>query len=91
MTANLSENTDVPLDAPSKRTLVGRVVSTKMQKTVTVLVERKVKHPLYGKYVRRSTKLHVHTEFVLADGDHVEILECRPISKTKAWRVVRKI
>jgi small subunit ribosomal protein S17 len=71
------------------RTLVGRVVSAKMQKTVTVLIERRVKHPLYGKYVRRSTKLHAHTEQPIAEGQMVEILECRPYSKTKAWKVVR--
>jgi small subunit ribosomal protein S17 len=74
-----------------KRTLVGRVTSTKMQKTVTVLVERKVKHPVYGKYLVHSTKLHAHTEMELADGDMVEIQESRPISKTKAWVVMRKV
>lgn len=81
---------DVPETSVS-RTLVGRVVSAKMQKTVTVLIERKVKHPLYGKYVKRSTKLHVHTDGGLEEGDNVEILETRPISKTKSWTVVRKV
>ena len=90
--ASVSSNGETqPISASSSRTLVGRVVSAKMQKTVTVLIERKVKHPLYGKYVKRSTKLHVHTEGVLAEGDSVEILETRPISKTKSWTVVRKV
>lgn len=74
-----------------QRTLVGRVVSAKMQKTVTVLIERTVKHPLYGKYMTRSTKYHAHTEEPLAEGDTVEIKECRPMSRTKAWRVVRRV
>ncbi len=75
-----------------KRTLVGRVVSDKMSKTVTVLVERKVKHPLYGKIVGRSKKYHAHTEEGgLKVGDVVEISETRPISKTKAWTVVRRV
>lgn len=73
-----------------KRTLTGRVVSDKMQKTVTVLVERKVKHPLYGKIITRSKKYHAHDENrEFHPGDMVEIEECRPISKTKAWRVTR--
>jgi small subunit ribosomal protein S17 len=77
---------------PLKRTLVGRVVSNKMDKTVTVLVERKVKHPVYGKYVVRSTKFHVHDETdKLNEGDLVEITETRPMSKTKAWTVKRVV
>jgi small subunit ribosomal protein S17 len=73
-----------------RRTLVGRVVSDKMNKTVTVLVERRVKHPVYGKYVRRSTKLHVHDEGNEShEGDLVAIVEGRPISRTKAWRLER--
>ncbi|GIL04034.1 30S ribosomal protein S17 [Betaproteobacteria bacterium PRO7] len=75
-----------------KRTLVGRVVSNKMDKTVTVLVERKVKHPVYGKYVVRSTKFHAHDESDrINEGDLVEIAETRPISKTKAWTVTRVV
>jgi small subunit ribosomal protein S17 len=74
-----------------QRTLTGRVVSNKMTKTVTVLIERKVKHPLYGKYVTRSTKYHAHTEDALQEGDLVEIKECRPISRTKTWTVVRRV
>ncbi len=70
------------------RTLTGRVVSDKMHKTMTVLIERKVKHPKYGKYIRRSTKLHVHDEDNLCRiGDIVEISQCRPLSKTKSWRL----
>jgi len=75
-----------------KRTLVGRVVSSKMDKTVTVLVERKVKHPVYGKYVVRSTKLHAHDETnQINEGDMVEIAEIRPLSRTKTWSVLRVV
>jgi len=74
------------------RTLVGRVVSDKMQKTVTVLVERRVRHPLVGKTITRSKKYHVHVEDGgIHQGDLVEIAECRPISRTKAWKVTRLI
>lgn len=71
-------------------TLVGRVVSDKMNKTITVLVERKIKHPLYGKTITRSIKIHAHDEnnrFGL--GDLVVIEESRPISKTKSWRATK--
>jgi small subunit ribosomal protein S17 len=72
----------------TKRTLIGRVVSDKMEKTVTVLVERKVKHPMYGKVMVRSKKYHAHNEGNTAQaGDLVQIEETRPISRTKAWRV----
>ena len=71
-----------------KRTLIGRVVSDKMDKTVTVLVERKVKHPMYGKVMVRSKKYHAHNEGNQAKaGDLVEIMEVRPISRTKSWSV----
>ena len=74
------------------RTVEGRVVSNKMDKTVTVLVERQVKHALYGKYIKRSTKLHAHDEGnVCQEGDVVRVTECRPLSKTKNWRVVEII
>lgn len=74
------------------RTLTGRVVSDKMDKTVTVLVERKVKHPLLGKVVSRSRKYHAHDEGnECHDGDLVIIEECRPIAKTKAWRVAKLV
>ena len=79
----MSENNDI------QRTVEGRVVSNKMDKTVTVLVERQVKHPLYGKYVRRSTKLHAHDEDnACHEGDVVRLVQTRPLSKTKTWRVV---
>ena len=78
--------------AKVRRALVGRVVSDKMQKTVTVLVERRVKHPLYGKIITRSAKYHADVEVGgAAAGDLVEIEECRPISKTKTWKVVRLV
>jgi len=72
----------------STRSLKGRVVSSKMDKTVTVLVERLVKHSVYGKFVRKSTKLHAHDEKnQCKEGDIVAITACRPLSKTKTWRV----
>ncbi|WP_410499346.1 30S ribosomal protein S17 [Chitinibacter sp. S2-10] len=75
-------------EAKLKRTLTGRVVSNKMDKTVTVLVERLVKHPLYGKMVRQSKKYHAHDESnQYTEGDVVTIEECRPLSKTKSWAV----
>ena len=68
------------------RTAVGRVTSNKMEQTATVQVERRIKHPLYGKFMRRSKKYHVHDEKnVLNIGDVVQIKECRPLSKTKSW------
>lgn len=73
----------------SKRTLVGRVVSNKMDKTVSVSIERLIKHPAYGKYIRRSNKMMAHDEKNECNmGDRVAISECRPISKNKAWQVV---
>ena len=73
-----------------KRTLIGRVVSDKMEKTVTVLVERRVKHPMYDKIIVRSSKYHAHNDDNTAKiGDLVEIQECRPLSKTKAWSVTK--
>ena len=75
-------------ETTSKRTLIGRVVSDKMDKTVTVLVERRVKHPMYDKIIVRSKKYHAHSETNEAkQGDLVEIQECRPISKSKSWTV----
>ena len=76
----------------NERTVTGRVISDKMNKTITVLVERRVKHPVYGKYVRKSTKLHAHDENnECKEGDVVTIAECRPISKSKAWRLVEVV
>ena len=75
-------------EAKLKRTLTGRVVSDKMDKTVTVLVERLVKHPLYGKMMRKSKKYHAHDESnQYAEGDLVVIEETRPLSRTKTWTV----
>lgn len=75
-----------------KRILQGTVVSDKADKTVVVLVERRVRHPLYGKIVRRSKKYHAHDEEnAIAAGDIVRIEECRPISKSKSWRVLEKV
>ncbi|WAC64833.1 30S ribosomal protein S17 [Pseudoxanthomonas sp. SL93] len=80
----MSDNKD-----KAQRTIEGRVVSNKMDKTVTVLVERQVKHALYGKYIRRSTKLHAHdAENSCKEGDVVRVTEIAPMSKTKNWRVV---
>jgi small subunit ribosomal protein S17 len=81
----------VQMSGTAKRTLVGRVVSNKMQKTVTVLVERKVKHPVYGKYMVRSTRYHAHADEQYNEGDTVEIRESRPLSKTKSWVVTRLV
>ena len=75
-----------------KRILQGTVVSDKTDKTITVLVERRVRHPLYGKIVRQSKKYHAHDEAnAIKEGDTVRIEECRPISKTKSWRVLEKV
>ena len=75
-----------------KRILIGTVVSDKTDKTVTVKVERKVKHPLYGKIIRRSKKYHAHDEDnEFKPGDTVRIEETRPISKTKTWRVLDRV
>ena len=77
-------------ETTNKRTLIGRVVSDKMDKTVTVLVERRVKHPMYNKIIVRSRKYHAHNQSNEAKaGDVVEIQECKPISKSKAWTVTR--
>ena len=71
------------------RTLLGKVTSDKMEKTITVVVDRKVKHPLYGKFITKSTKYHAHDENnECSEGDTVEITETRPYSKTKKWRLV---
>ncbi|MCW9024758.1 MAG: 30S ribosomal protein S17 [Gammaproteobacteria bacterium] len=81
----MSEETKV------QRTITGRVVSNKMDKSITILVERRVKHPVYGKYIKRSTKLHAHdANNECNEGDVVSISACRPISKSKCW-VLEKI
>ena len=77
---------------PSNRMLQGRVVGDKMNKTITVMVERRVKHPIYGKYMRRSTKVHAHDENNECQiGDVVLVEQSRPMSKTKCWRFVKLI
>ena len=77
-------------DTSNNRTLQGRVVSDKMDKTITVKIERQVRHPLYGKFIRRSTKVHAHDEGnECATGDIVIIEQCRPLSKSKSWRLVK--
>ena len=74
------------------RTVQGKVISDKMEKSFTIAIERMVKHPIYGKFIRRTTKLHVHDENNEAKvGDIAEIRECRPISKTKSWTLVRVV
>lgn len=84
----MSEETKTA-ETKSRRTVVGRVVSDKMDKTVSVAIERLVKHPVYGKYIRRTTKLMAHDENnKCKTGDRVTISECRPIAKNKSWRVV---
>lgn len=72
------------------RTVTGRVVSDKMEKTITVLVERRVRHPMYGKYITKSSKLHAHDEKNECQiGDVVTVCETRPLSKTKTWALLR--
>jgi|KBSSwiStaDraftv2_1062776.scaffolds.fasta_scaffold3189355_1 small subunit ribosomal protein S17 len=85
-----AEDTTAPTkEAAASRRTVGRVVSNKMKKSVTVTVERLVRHPVYGKFIRRTTKIMAHDEEgSCREGDTVAIVECRPISKRKAWRVV---
>ena len=74
------------------RTQIGSVISDKMNKSATILIERKVKHPLYGKFVKKSTKLHIHDENnECSMGDTVQITECRPLSKTKSWTLVKVV
>ena len=88
MTTSATETGTAPVTKP--RTMIGRVVSDRMQKTVTVLVERRVKDPFMGKTVTRSKKYHAHLdEGGVGEGDWVEIVECRPLSRTKSWRVTR--
>lgn len=92
VTAPETTTADVGAAPVTQRTLVGRVISNKMDKTVTVLIERRVRHPVYGKYLLRSTKLHAHdASDAVGEGDLVEIVESRPRSKTKNWTVTRVI
>ncbi|BCG49457.1 30S ribosomal protein S17 [Candidatus Profftella armatura (Diaphorina cf. continua)] len=79
---------NTPIKKKLKRSLIGKVISDKMNNTVTVLIERRVKHPLYGKIITRISKYHVHNKNNFAKlGDFVEIKEGRPISKTKSWNI----
>jgi len=79
-------------EAKVERTLTARVVSDKMNKSAVVMVERKVRHPLYGKYIRRSTKLHIHDENnECKQGDTVTIKQIRPMSKTKSWTLLEVV
>ncbi len=74
----------------SANTVTGRVVSNRMEKTITVVLERRVPHPIYGKYIRRSTKIHAHDENnECREGDLVMVQQCRPLSKSKNWRLVK--
>jgi small subunit ribosomal protein S17 len=76
-------------EAKINRRLTGRVVSNAMDKTITVLIERRVQHPLYAKFVRRTTKIHAHdAENACGRGDLVTVEQCRPLSKTKSWRLI---
>ena len=88
----MTQEQAAPAPAKNQRTLVGRVVSDRMQKTVTVLIERRVRDKLMGKTVTRSSKFHAHVASgEYKNGDLVEIAECRPISKTKSWMVTRLV
>ncbi len=81
---------DIVKDEKVLRIQTGSVVSDRMNKSATVLIERKVKHPIYGKFVKKSTKLHIHDENnECSIGDTVQISECRPMSKTKSWTLVK--
>lgn len=86
MSEKVSEKTTV------SHAMTGRVVSNKMDKSITVLIERSVRHPLYNKYIKRSSKMHAHDESnECNEGDLVQIQQCRPLSKTKSWRLVKVI
>jgi small subunit ribosomal protein S17 len=88
----LTEKRKEMVDRKIRKTKTGIVSSDKMDKTVTVAVERKVKHPIYGKFVKKTTKFHAHDEMNEAKpGDVVRIMETRPLSKTKRWRLVEII
>lgn len=79
-------------ETKTRRIVSGRVISDKMDKSITVLVERRIRHPLYGKYIRRSTKIAAHDESNQSKtGDLVEIVECRPLSKRKSWNLERVV
>ena len=86
----MNEDKRATIEAGVRRAVRGSVISARMDKSITVLVVRQFKHPLYKKYIRRSTRLHAHDESnACKEGDTVLIEECRPLSKTKSWRVIR--
>ena len=86
----MSEEKQVTIEAGVRRAVRGSVISARMDKSITVLVVRQFRHPLYKKYIRRSTRIHAHDESNdCKEGDTVLIEECRPLSKTKSWRVIR--
>jgi small subunit ribosomal protein S17 len=86
---NQTEQTAVDIERKNRKVRIGTVTSNKMSKTITVLVERKVKHPIYGKFLKKSSSFHAHDEENTAGiGDTVRIMETRPLSKTKRWRLV---
>jgi small subunit ribosomal protein S17 len=92
MAENTNTATESALDRNLRKTRIGVVTSNKMTKTITVVVERKVKHPIYGKFVKKSSKFHAHDDKNEASiGDVVRIMETRPLSKTKRWRLVEII
>lgn len=92
MASTEKSTTDAVKTVVVQRTLSGAVTSDAMDKTITVMIERTIKHPKYGKYIKRSTKLHVHDENnECVKGDMVVIEQCRPISKTKSWRLVKVV
>ena len=83
---------DVVSESKVLRIQTGAVISDRMEKSATVLIERKVKHPIYGKFVKKSTKIHIHDENnECSIGDTVQISECRPMSKTKSWTLVKVV
>ena len=85
----MSEQTENKVGEKRQRTVTGKVISDKMNKSISVAIERLVKHPVYGKYIRRTTKILVHDEKnECRQGDTVTITECRPLSKSKSWRLV---
>lgn len=88
----MSGESDTGTETGTVRRTIGRVVGDKMNKSVTVAVERRVKHPVYGKYIRRTTKVMAHDESnTCRQGDIVAITECRPMSRRKAWRVIEVV
>ena len=91
-TTNQIEQTAAGIERKNRKVRIGTVTSSKMNKTITVMVERKVKHPIYGKFLKKSSSFHAHDEENTAGvGDTVRIMETRPLSKTKRWRLVEVI